>query len=113
MNEQFKQYLESGSTSKWRTYVWKVWLRVEDIKDRIGNRCFHCGGRSTKRNQLEFAHLEPTGLEGRGRGAHHRRLDLLKHLDKYTYLCHCCHKDFDNGNRKKMQPESIEEKLNG
>lgn len=99
----------SGGT--WRTYQWKVIMQVEDVRERIGDRCFHCNTRGSKKNALEFAHLQPTALDGRGRGSHHRRLDLLKHLDKYTYLCHDCHKDFDGRNKKQIAPMSIADKL--
>lgn len=97
--------------SKWRTYIWSITMQVEDVRERIGDRCFHCASRGTKKNQLEFAHLEPTALNGRGRGAHHRRLDLLKNLDKYTYLCQRCHKDFDGHNKQGIAPMSIATKL--
>lgn len=98
--------------AQWRAYILKVALKVEDVREAIGDRCFHCNTRGSKRNGLEFAHLAPTGLNGMGRGSHHRRLDLLRHLDKYTYLCKNCHRDFDKG-KLDTQPISIKEKMNG
>lgn len=61
--------------------------------------CTNCG--SAK--DVEFAHLKPTKLNGRGRGSHHRRLDVLHNLDKYTRLCKRCHVMFDNGKRAQIK----------
>lgn len=99
-----------SNESHWRNYYWKIWLKVEDLKAAIGSRCFHCNTRGSKKNQMEFAHLQPTGLNGIGRGSHHRRLDVLKHQDKYTYLCRNCHQDLDKG-RSNITAISIVDKL--
>lgn len=93
----------------WRAYQWAIWLQVEDLKEAVGGRCFTCNRRGTKANQLEFAHLEPTALSGMGRGSHHRRLDVLKHLSSYSYLCKECHHKFDKG--KLQTPPSLATQL--
>lgn len=100
-----------ATASNWRRYQWDIILKVENVRSAIGDRCFHCSTPGSKKNQLEFAHLQPTGLNGRSRGAHHRRLDLLKNLDKYTYLCNHCHKEFDGNNTQGIKPQSIAERL--
>lgn len=43
----------------------------------------------------EWAHLEPTGLRGNGRGRNKRILDILKHRKSYARLCKKCHKILD------------------
>jgi transcription elongation factor Elf1 len=75
---------------KTKEYVTKL---KEQLYQIHGNRCFFCG--STK--QLEFAHLEPTGLNGMGRGRINRYLDIKKHVGSYMLLCHECHRQFDLG----------------
>lgn len=59
----------------------------------FGGHCIVCGGKK----QLEFAHLEPTDVVGKGRGSKHRMLDIKRHMDKYELLCKNCHKLKDNG----------------
>lgn len=76
--------------SNWRSYCWKIYSEAEALKDK----CRNCGTSKS----LEFAHLEPTKLKGRGRGSHHRRLDVVKNKEKYTVLCRLCHWRFDHGN---------------
>lgn len=46
-----------------------------------------CG--STKK--LEFAHIEETDLDGRGRGRGERIYDVIKFPWKYNLFCHECH----------------------
>ena len=54
----------------------------------FGDRCFECN-RKVKR--LEFAHIKPTGLNGRSRGFERRYLDVLRHPDCYMPACKKCH----------------------
>lgn len=63
-----------------------------------GNRCqyYNC----TETTKLEFAHLEPTGVKGAGRGKQTRLLDVHKNFDKYTLLCHKHHHELDHPNKK-------------
>jgi hypothetical protein len=41
--------------------------------------------------QLEFAHLDWTPVQGRGRGMKRRYLDILANPTKYKRICHECH----------------------
>ncbi len=69
---------------EFNTYVKRRWLTL--IRE-YGGMCATCGSRE----KLEFAHTKPTALNGRGRGKSRRLLDILKHPDCYTLLCHTCH----------------------
>ena len=51
-----------------------------------------CG--STER--LEFAHLEPTELNGWGRGRKERVYDVIRYPWKYQLFCHDCHFLYDH-----------------
>ena len=51
------------------------------------------GGRDGK--HLEFAHLLPTGLNGRGRGKAKRVFDILKNPDSYILLSKKTHRYLD------------------
>jgi len=44
---------------------------------------------------LEFAHLEPTGLRGPGRGRKARLLDVQRNLNSYALMCRFHHDLFD------------------
>ena len=45
--------------------------------------------------RLEFAHLSPTDVRGRGRGQWERYLDVKRHPDRYLLLCHTHHRFMD------------------
>jgi hypothetical protein len=61
-------------------------------RDLFGNRCA-CGATE----ELQFAHVRPTGLCGMGRGLTHRYLDVLKHPKHYKLECRPCHLARDRG----------------
>lgn len=63
------------------------------LRRMFGNQCQICGSQQ----QLEFAHLKPTGVNGRGRGRQTRLYDVKKNPDKYALLCRKCHLKFDRG----------------
>jgi len=69
-------------------------LRIERLRESFGGRCAQCGSDSA----LEFAHLRPTGLKGRGRGLPQRVHDITKNPDAYKLLCHTHHALFDGRN---------------
>ncbi len=73
-------------------YVKRRWKQL--IEDS-GGKCAQC----PSAEKLEFAHLEPTGLRGRGRGRKERLFDILKHPEKYVLLCGYCHDELDGLNR--------------
>lgn len=63
---------------------------------KFGEKCEVCGSRE----DLEFAHISPTKLNGEGRGQWHRAMDAYNNMDKYALLCKKCHTKFDNGHRE-------------
>lgn len=46
---------------------------------------------------LQFAHLRPTGVVGRGRGSSVRARDIRRNPSAYALLCRECHRAFDAG----------------
>jgi hypothetical protein len=70
--------------------------RVSVLRIGRGNRCERCGKRAHTdkrgRPNLEFAHLAPTGLRGRGRGQIQRYYDIRRHPESYALLCRGCHR---------------------
>ena len=79
----------ANRANEWIKRRWKQ--LVEDS----GGKCAQCP--STE--HLEFAHLEPTGLSGAGRGRKERLYNILKHPEKYVLLCIHCHDEFDGMTR--------------
>ena len=67
--------------------------RRNELIIEFGGKCEEC--HSTE--SLEFAHKEPTGLSGRGRGRKERLYDVINNPDKYRLLCKDCHEMYDNG----------------
>jgi len=66
----------------------QVAREMKQLRLLFGGHCTKCGGKK----QLEFAHIEPTGLDGEGRGSKERMRDIKKNKDKYELLCRPCHK---------------------
>lgn len=60
---------------------------MDNLRKAHGNKCIICG----KKKRLEFAHIKPTKLSGRGRGSKHRYLDIKKNKDCYVLVCKGCH----------------------
>ncbi|GEM_PF-2451486 len=79
MRERQKRYIER--------------LRTRLMAER-GNKCERCGA-GPEANPLEWAHVKPTALYGRGRGSAHRLLDVKNNPDHYKLFCVPCHKDHD------------------
>ena len=67
------------------------WLRKQ-----YGNMCNKCGANHCA---LEFAHVNPTGLNGRGRGNTRRLANILRYPASYTLLCSECHRKYDEKKR--------------
>lgn len=64
------------------------------LREERNNQCEDCS--STDR--LEFHHIIPTGLRGRGRGSQNRLYDIQKHPLNYRLLCHTCHRSYHREN---------------
>jgi hypothetical protein len=61
--------------------------------DLFGLYCYNCG----RHEEIEMAHVEPTGLQHEGRGQTRRFIDILRYPGSYIPLCHDCHVEFDRG----------------
>ena len=48
-----------------------------------------------KQPAQHMAHIEVTGLNGAGRGAKNRYLDVIRNPTKYRAMCVECHRTFD------------------
>ena len=77
-------------------YVKRRW---QQLIDDSGGKCAQC----PSTGPLEFAHLEPTGLNGKGRGKARRLFNILKHPEKYVLLCVDCHDVLDGMRRFRQQ----------
>jgi hypothetical protein len=63
----------------------------ERAADAVGRVCCFCGSV----DNLEYAHVLPTGLNGMGRGLTVRMLDVIRHPLCYRRMCKPCHADYD------------------
>lgn len=66
--------------------------RVALLRQERRERCEECGARHANKRPLQFAHIRPTGLNGRGRGQTQRFMDIMRNPDAYLLLCGCCHR---------------------
>lgn len=80
-------------------------LRLAKLRAEFGGVCRLCGAP----NRLQFAHLTPTGLAGKGRGQGARMRDIVRHPQHYILLCVYCHRDFDRKERMTMAKKVVEE----
>lgn len=73
--------------------------KMASLRAERGNRCENCQRPLTFDERghpnLQWAHLRPTGLSGKGRGYNHRVLDIRRNPDHYALLCRDCHISFD------------------
>lgn len=67
-------------------------LRGRLVSER-GGACEDCGSQ----DELEFAHVKPTSVNGKGRGSFLRYADVRRHPDCYRLLCNVCHNALDLG----------------
>ena len=65
--------------------------KMIDLRATRNNQCEECHSQ----NQLEWAHLKPTNLNGMGRGRNARILDIMSNPDCYRLLCRKCHAKLD------------------
>lgn len=79
----------------WRAAARK--RRWSALKKSRDNQCEKEG--CTNKMSLQFAHIKPTKLSGRGRGRgkEMRYYDIKKHPDHYLLLCTLCHHKLDWG----------------
>lgn len=67
--------------------------KFSELRELYGGVCNHPNCKTTK--NLEFAHIEPTDLSGRGRGRKERYYDIVKHPSHYVLLCKYHHLEYD------------------
>ena len=79
--------------------------KIIELREMRGNKCEYCQAELSHSYSkhgkiipsLQFAHIEPTGLCGEGRGQNNRVRDIAKNPTKYRLLCANCHYQLDNG----------------
>jgi hypothetical protein len=77
------------------------------LLEQHGGKCQTCG--STQ--DLEFAHIKPTKVKGKGRGMKERLWDIKKHPTPYTLLCNWCHAILDGRADPPLEAISAEEEF--
>ncbi len=84
-------------TDRRNAYWYRV--RARQVAER-GGACEGLPGepRCGSTDELEFAHVAPTELNGRGRGYNQRVQDVRDHPEAYRLLCKACHWFLDFGN---------------
>lgn len=72
-----------------------IWIRkaLDRLREEFGNCCQKCG----IKDKLEFAHINETGLSGRGRGRKERYYNIKNNKKEYLLLCRDCHRETDRG----------------
>lgn len=89
----FKLRLRKKKKPKSTNTIW-VQRKREEIKKKLNFTCQRCN-EVTPEERLDFAHKEPTELNGRGRGSFTRIKDVLNNPQKYCMLCMGCHEACD------------------
>jgi len=85
-----------------RVAAYHARLRARAMALLGGPRCQECGlseWEDFEPARLEFAHVAPTRIRGRGRGTYHRLRDVLRNPEAYRLFCRPCHMDLDYGGR--------------
>lgn len=85
-----------------RVNEWVKWSWAALVAE-YGSVCLHCESRL----DLEFAHTEPTGLCGNGRGKYRRLRDVRRNPTKYILLCMTCHDLFDGRTVRRRQTDFV------
>jgi hypothetical protein len=74
------------------------WLKrkFDELREEFGGKCIFC----PSKENLQFAHIRETGLNGWGRGKKVRYYDIVNHKEDYRLMCKDCHHKFDKGELK-------------
>ncbi len=70
--------------------------KMAELRKERGNRCMLGLSECTVTTSLEFAHVESTGLNGRGRGLPQRYHDIKRNPSAYILACRSCHLKADS-----------------
>jgi hypothetical protein len=92
---------EINMTKSQKEYRRERRLRLEKLH---GGACLKCGSKE----RLQFAHLTPTKLKGKGRGQNERLKDIEDNPQCYVLLCTTCHREYDKNEKAKLK--SIQDK---
>lgn len=83
----------ASQQSEWVKGRWDLLI------EEYGGACEKCA----KTYDLEFAHVKPTGVKGKGRGKSRRLFDILRNRECYRLLCFECHDELDGMHRHRQQ----------
>ncbi|MGH7259958.1 MAG: hypothetical protein ACREI9_04670 [Nitrospiraceae bacterium] len=107
-------------TVKERKKRWYA-AEMERLRERFGGECGECGithgalrylqNGNVLVMTLEFAHVEATGLKGRGRGRTKRIHDIRRNPEAYRLLCRQCHMDLDFNGHDRWNPQASKPEL--
>jgi hypothetical protein len=81
--------------------------RMKELKS-THQRCDKCNPCPLNREQLEFSHLRPTGLSGKGRGRSRRISDIVSNPTSYILSCHRRNLDIEKEQKAASQWKMIE-----
>jgi hypothetical protein len=70
--------------------------KMEELRQAWGGRCVIGLSGCWNKEGLEFAHVKPTKLNGRGRGQPQRYRDIVNNPDCYLLVCRACHAKADS-----------------
>lgn len=68
----------------------------------FGGCCVLC----TSKERLEFAHIQPNGVTGKGRGGNRRAYHIRANPDHYRLLCRRCHLRYDRFVKRCLELQS-------
>jgi len=80
--------------------------KMDELRAAFGGRCVD--GPANCAGQLEFSHVKPTGLCGRGRGVAARYHDIKRNPDCYALRCRRHHRRYDDAHWTRLMAESEE-----
>jgi predicted restriction endonuclease len=69
--------------------------KINELKELNGNKCKKKG--CNEQYELQFAHIKPTELNGRGRGRKERYYDVIRNPTSYLLMCKDHHEMYDGG----------------
>lgn len=80
------------------------WGKMDELRAEFGGRCVD--GPAGCRGPLEFAHVKPTGMCGRGRGLIGRYHDIKRNRDCYALRCRRHHRRYDDAHWERLLAQS-------
>lgn len=65
------------------------------LVEKFGGKCWFEGCEESDPSKLQFAHVHPTGVNGRGRGRKERVYDVSKNPGSYALTCKYHHGELE------------------